>query len=92
MVTERKTIGMISVLSAGQFQVREDTIIERDGIELTRTYHRTTFEPGADVSNQHEWVQKIASAIWTQELIEARKAQINKALASMPPFAQEEQK
>ena len=44
-LTERTEIGSINVLPMGQIQVRTDTIIERDGVEISRTYHRHVVEP-----------------------------------------------
>jgi hypothetical protein len=85
MITERQVIGMISVLEWGQFQVRIDTIVERDGVEIARTYFRTTFEPGDDVSNQHEWVRAIANLLWTDEVIKTRKIEFER-LTKLDPF------
>ena len=84
MLTERVVIGMISVLEFGQLQVRIDTIVEKDGKEIARTYHRGTLEPGSDVSDQHEWVQKIAELIWTPEVIERRKEEVKRLRLADP--------
>ena len=51
-LTERIEIGSIEVLPMGQIQVRTDTIIERDGVELSKSYHRHVVEPGRDCSNE----------------------------------------
>ena len=50
MITERQELGMISILDSGHIQVREDTIIERDVVEIARTYHRRTYSPGEHLS------------------------------------------
>jgi hypothetical protein len=47
-LTERKEIGSIEVLPLGQIQVRTDTVIDRDGVEISRTYHRHVLEPGSE--------------------------------------------
>ena len=31
-------------------QCREATIVEKDGVEIARSYHRNVYEPGDDVS------------------------------------------
>ena len=49
-------------------------IIERDGTEVSRTYHRHVVCPGEEVSNEDSKVQAIANAIWTEEVIAAYRA------------------
>jgi len=83
-ITERVVVGMISVLEGGNMQVRTDLIVERDGKEIARTYHRSTIEPGDEITPHHEWVQKIAAVIWTPEVIEARKKEVER-LRSIDP-------
>jgi hypothetical protein len=51
-------------------QVREANIIQEDGVELTRSFNRYVLTPGQDISNQTLEIQSIASAIWTEDLIE----------------------
>ena len=59
-----------------QIEVRTATIIQKDGVELTRTHHRHTKAPGEDISNEDAKVQAIANAIWTAEVIAAYQASI----------------
>jgi len=61
-------------------QVREATVIEEDGVELTRSFHRYVLNPGDDISNQPSEVAAIASAVWTQEIIAAYQAQIQESI------------
>ena len=70
-LTERVEIGMREVLADGQIRVRTDTVIERDGVEISRTYHRHVVVPGQDVSGQHADVQRLATAEHTAEVIAA---------------------
>tara|TARA_B100000003_G_scaffold206198_1_gene221254 strand:- start:1668 stop:1964 length:297 start_codon:yes stop_codon:yes gene_type:complete len=49
--------------------IRCATIIERDGVEVSRTYERHTKQPGTDVSGECAQVQTIAAAVWTDEVI-----------------------
>ena len=72
-ITERQEISQRTVLVGGQIQVRTDTVIERDGIEIGRTYHRHVLSPGDDVSRKHESVQRIAKAEHTPAKIAAYK-------------------
>jgi hypothetical protein len=75
-LTERIVISSRDVLPDGQIQVRTDTIIERDGVEISRTYHRHVVVPGQDVSGQHADVQTVANAVHTDAVIAAYRAKI----------------
>jgi hypothetical protein len=81
-LTERSENDKIEVV--GQYkaiQVRCATIIERDGVEVTRSYHRHVLEPGflgeddvlieTDLSEEAADVAAIATAVWTDEVKEA---------------------
>ena len=70
-LTERVEIGSRDALPDGQIQIRTDTIIERDGVEISRTYHRHVVVPGADVSGEDAAVQRIATAEHTPAVIAA---------------------
>ena len=79
-LTERIEIGSRQVLADGQIQVRTDTVIEKDGVEISRTYHRHVVAPGDDVSREDPSVQRIALAEHTPAKIAAYKlAQENTA-------------
>jgi len=70
-LTERVIIGSRDVLENGAIQVRRDTIIERDGIEISRTYHRHVVAPGDDLSREDESVRRIAVAEHTSAKVAA---------------------
>jgi hypothetical protein len=70
-LTERKEIGSMEVLPMGQIQVRTDTVIERDGVEISRTYHRHVVEPSVnegDLAKQNTRVQALVEAVHTPEI------------------------
>jgi hypothetical protein len=75
---EKQSIDKIEVLENNSIQIRTATIIEKDGIEIAKTYHRHAISPGDDITNQDEKVQSIANAIWTEEVINNYKLLINK--------------
>ena len=75
-LTETIKVDQIEITENNHIQVRTATIIQKDGIELTRTFHRCAFYPGSDVSNEDAKVQAIANAIWTAEVIAAYQASI----------------
>lgn len=61
---ETKVIDQITVTENGTIQVREATRILKDGEQIAQTYHRWSFEKGADMSEMPENVQAIAAAAW----------------------------
>lgn len=61
---ETKTIDQITVTENGTVQVREVTRIMRDGEQIAHSYHRWSFEKGADLSEMPANVQAIAAAAW----------------------------
>ena len=44
--------------------VRRADIILKDDVEVARTYHRSVFQPGDDVSGEVQEVQDVAAAVW----------------------------
>ena len=75
---EIQEISERNVLLAGQIQVRTDTVIIKDGIEISRTFHRHVVSPGDDLTREDPSVQRIAKAEHTPARIAAYK------LASLP--------
>lgn len=75
-LTETTKVDQIELVENGSIQVRTATIIERDGTEISRSFHRHVKHPGEDVSNEDPKVQAIANAIWTSEVIAAYQALI----------------
>ena len=81
-LTERCENDKIEVV--GQYkvvQVRCATVIERDGVEVTRSFHRHVLNPGTlgesnvlvdtDLSGEDADVQAICTAAWTDAVKEA---------------------
>lgn len=73
-IIKRIEVGQRNILPDGQIQVRLDTIIEEDDVELTRTYHRHVVLPGSNLANEHPLVQRVAQAEHTVEVINAFRA------------------
>ena len=76
-LTEKTIIDKIELIENNSIQVRTATVIEKDGVELTRTFHRHVVAPGADITNEDPKVQAIANAVWTEEIIAAYSASIS---------------
>lgn len=74
-----KVIDQITVTENGIILYREATKILEDGVELTKTYHRSSLTPGQSLAGQPEKVIAIANAAWTVEVIEAYQAQLEAA-------------
>jgi len=76
-LTERTEQDKIEIVSQYKFiQVRTATVIERDGVEISRSFSRHVVAPGADVSGESTEVQAIAAAVHTAEVIAAYQAHI----------------
>jgi len=75
-ITKETIIGKMEVVTDFKYiQVRTDTVIKEDGVELSRTFHRHVIQPdisAEDLANEHADVQTIAnSGIWTQDVKDA---------------------
>ena len=62
------------MIENGFIQVRQATVIERDGAFVSRTFHRWSLTPDQDISGQEQKVQDICNAAWTPEVKAAYEA------------------
>jgi len=94
-LTERSENDKIEVV--GQYksiQVRRATVIERDGVEVSRSFHRHVLQPGTvgvgtdqltdtDISGEDADVQAICTAAWTDAVKESWRVKlVNDAVAA----------
>ena len=94
-LTERFENDKIEVV--GQYkaiQVRRATVIERDGVEINRSFHRHVLQPGTvaegtstltdtDISGEDADVQAICNAAWTDAIKESYRIKlVNDAIAA----------
>ena len=94
-LTERFENDKIEIV--GQYkavQVRRATVIERDGVEINRSFHRHVLQPGTvaegtstltdtDISGEDADVQAICTAAWTDAVKEAWRVKlVNDAVAA----------
>lgn len=80
-LTEKIEIDQIEIVADWNVQVRQATIIEKNGEQISRTFHRWILTPDMDISDQEQKVQDIANAAWTPEVkanYEAFKAEQEK--------------
>ena len=57
-------------------QCRRADIVEKDGIEVGRTYHRHACCPGDDMTGECAEMQAVAAALWTDQVVSAYQAHI----------------
>jgi len=67
-LTENTSIDRIEVVEKGVIQVRQATVISKDEIQVSRTFHRWVLTPDMDISGQEQKVQDICNAAWTDEV------------------------
>ena len=77
-LTESQENDKIEIVNKWNIQVRTATIIKKDGVELTRSFHRKVLTPGTldasdnlvdtDLSGEDADVQAICNAAWTTQV------------------------
>jgi hypothetical protein len=77
MLTKQVKIDQITVTENGIVLYREATSILEDGVELSKTYHRSSLTPGQDLAGVPANVQAICNAAWTPEVVAAYQAQVS---------------
>lgn len=55
-------------------QVRTATIIKEDGVAISKTFHRHSLTPDADLANEDADVVAIAASVFTADAIDAYAA------------------
>jgi hypothetical protein len=71
MLIERTEIDKIEIVGDWNIQIRQATIIEKDGEQVARSFHRWSLNPDSDINGQEQKVQDIANAAWTPEVCQA---------------------
>lgn len=71
---KRIEIGRRYINVEGHIHVRTDTVVEEDGIELSRTYHSHVVVPGQDYSGEDVSVRRLAAVEHTPDVIAAQQA------------------
>ena len=67
-LTETVSIDRVEVANDWVIQVRQATVIEKDGEQVARSFHRWVLTPDMDISDQEQKVQDICNAAWTDEV------------------------
>lgn len=75
-LAETVAIDKIEIVGNGTVQVREATIITKNGEFFARQFRRWTLTPGADLTGQPASVVAQCQAAWTPEVVAAYQAQM----------------
>jgi hypothetical protein len=73
-LTETVNIDKVEVVGDWNIQVRQATVIEKDGEQVARTFHRWVLTPDMDISGQEQKVKDICNVAWTPEVKSAYEA------------------
>ena len=73
-LTENTSIDRIEVVTDWNIQVRQATVIERDGQFVSKTFHRWVLNPDSDINGQEQKIKDICNAAWTPEVKAAYEA------------------
>jgi len=76
-LTEEVINDKIEVVNKGDWSavgVRTATVIKRDGVEISRSFHRHVVAPNADISGESAEVQAICAVVHTQAVKDAYAA------------------
>jgi hypothetical protein len=77
-LTERTADDKIEIVGDYRhIQVRTATIIERDGVEISRSFHRRVVGPLDDISGETDEIKALAAVVHTDEVKAAYQAQIS---------------
>jgi hypothetical protein len=67
-LTENISIDQIEIVGDWNIQIRQATVITKNGEQVARSFHRWVLTPDMDISDQEQKVQNIANAAWTYEV------------------------
>jgi len=73
-LTEDTVVDSIEVLLNGFIQVRQVNRVFRDGVQISKSFHRHVVRPGEDLSVEDPRVAAIGATVHTAEVIAAYKA------------------
>jgi DNA-binding transcriptional LysR family regulator len=73
-LTKSTNVDQITVTENGVILYREATRIMEDGNELSKTFHRSSLQPGQDLTGIPANVVAICNVAWTAEVVAAYQA------------------
>ena len=85
-LTETTEQDKIEVINGTSVQVRTATVIKKDGVEISRSFHRHVLQPSTktgdtwgdtDISGESAEVQGICNAVWSDSVRTAYQTMID---------------
>ena len=79
VLSEETTDDKIDIINKGDWSVvgvRTATVIKRDGVEISRSFHRRTILPDADITGESAELQAVCNAAFTQARKDAYAAHL----------------
>ena len=73
-LTKSTNVDQITVTENGVILYREATRIMEDGNELSKTFHRSSIQPGQDLTGVPTSVAAICNVAWTEAVVSAYQA------------------
>lgn len=76
-ITKRTEVDQTTIDAHGNVHIRTATVIEEDGVEISRTFHREVLEPGDSTAGKSADIVAITNAVWSPQKVAkaaARKA------------------
>ena len=74
-LTKTTVVDQVTVTENGIVLYREATKIMEDGIELSKTFHRSSLTPSQDLTGVPANVVAICNTAWTEAVISAYQAE-----------------
>ena len=76
-LTEETVQDKIEIIKPfNMLQIRTATIIKKDGVEISRSFHRHVVAPDADTSGESDDVKAIATQVHTKAIKDAYAANL----------------
>jgi len=76
-LTEETVQDKIEIVSEHKLvQVRTATVIKRDGVEISRSFHRHVVAPDSDITGESAEVKAICAVVHTQAVKDAYAAHL----------------
>jgi hypothetical protein len=76
MLTRLAVVDRLTVDEHGSITVRRADRIVEDGAIVAQAFHQHVVAPGDDVRGQDPRVRAVAAALWTPDVIAARRARL----------------
>jgi hypothetical protein len=73
-LTKTVSVDQITVENNGIVIFREATLVLENGVELSKTYHRTPVYPGQNLTGKPDNVIAICNVVWTPKIVADFKA------------------